>query len=358
MIKVEHLRIVYPNVVPLEDISFEVNRGDVISIIGPSGTGKSTLLRCLIQLEKPTGGKIWMEGQCINDVRYRKHKARQKIGMVFQHFNLFENRTVVENIMDAPVRLLHKAPQEAYDQAMDLLDLIGLTDKALSYPDELSGGQKQRVAIARAVAMEPEIILFDEPTSALDPTMVDEVLSYIRQLASEGMTMMIVTHEMEFARNVSNRVFYMDEGRIYEEGTPEDIFINPKREKTKAFVGRLKNLHMETLVKNHKLDLAVGKIETFALKSRIAGRLAYRLHLLYEELVQGNLIQHLDPEDTIIVDLDYSEIYGTASVTVRYTGPKYDPLDDADMLSGRMITGISKTAEYSFGEMNSIVCTL
>ncbi len=193
MISLRHVRKEYPNVVPLQDISVEIRKGEVISVIGPSGTGKSTLLRCINLLETPTAGEIVVDGEVITNKKCRINLVRQKMGMVFQSFNLFAHKTIIENIMMGQTDLLGRSSQEAYDKGMELLRTVGLSDKALSYPDELSGGQKQRAAIARTLAMEPEIILFDEPTSALDPTMVGEVLSVIRRLAGQGMTMMIVT---------------------------------------------------------------------------------------------------------------------------------------------------------------------
>ena len=225
MIKVEHLQKAYPGgVMPLKDVNCEIREGDIVCIIGPSGTGKSTFLNLINRLEMPTGGRIWFEGEDTTAKDYDDVMLRRKIGMVFQSFFLFSHLTIVENLMMGPVRLLKKSRQEAYDNAMRLLTSVGLGDKALSYPSELSGGQQQRAAIMRAVAMEPKVLLFDEPTSALDPTMVSEVLAVIRNLARQGMTMLVVTHEMKFAREVSTRVFYMDEGIIYEEGTPEQIF--------------------------------------------------------------------------------------------------------------------------------------
>ena len=227
MIKIEHLRKEYSSITPLKDVSTVINNGDVISVIGPSGTGKSTLLRCINQLEKPTSGRIWVDDLEITDPKCDITRVRQKMGMVFQSFNLFGHRTVIENIMMAPMRLLGKSKQEAYDTGMQLLRKVGLAEKALNYPRQLSGGQKQRIAIARTLAMDPDVILLDEPTSALDPTMVGEVQAVIRDLAKTGKTMMIVTHEMNFARAISNRVFYMDEGGIYEDGTPEQILSIP-----------------------------------------------------------------------------------------------------------------------------------
>ena len=240
VIRISHLKKSYDNLEVLKDINADVHRGEVISIIGPSGTGKSTLLRCLNLLEHPTGGSIIVHGEDILSKGYPVHLMRQKMGMVFQSFNLFDHKTVIENVMLAPCQLLHEDPEKARKEGMELLLKVGLAEKADVYPSSLSGGQKQRVAIARALAMKPEVILFDEPTSALDPTMVGEVLSVIRQLADEGMTMLIVTHEMNFARDVSTRIFFMYGGFIHEDGTPKQIFEAPKRSATKAFIQRIR----------------------------------------------------------------------------------------------------------------------
>ena len=240
MIEIKNLKKEYDIVTPLKDVSVTINDGDVIAIIGPSGTGKSTLIRSINLLETPTSGQIFLDGEEITAKGYDIRKARQKMGMVFQSFNLFGHLTVIENLMIPPMDILGKDKQEAYDTGMELLRRVGLAEKTLSYPDELSGGQKQRVAIARTLAMDPEVILLDEPTSALDPTMVSEVQAVIRELAKSGKTMMIVTHEMNFARAIANRVFYMDEGGIYEDGTPDRIFDEPQGDKTRQFIMRLK----------------------------------------------------------------------------------------------------------------------
>ena len=232
MIEIRHLRKEYEDTTPLKDVNAVINSGDIIAVIGPSGTGKSTLLRCINMLETPTSGQIIVDGQIINDGKCDLNEVRKKMGMVFQSFNLFGHLTVIENIMNPQITLLGRSRQEAYEKAMDLLSKVGLSSKALAYPDELSGGQQQRIAIARTLAMDPEIIHFDEPTSALDPSMIGEVQSIIRMIAKTGRTMMIVTHEMDFAKKISNRVWYMDEGGIYEEGTPKQIFENPRQYNT------------------------------------------------------------------------------------------------------------------------------
>ena len=245
MIRVSHLRKSFGDVAVLKDVSCEISRGDVISIVGPSGTGKSTFLRCLNRLEDPDGGSIEVNGVEVTAPNADLPAVRRKMGMVFQNFNLFGNLDVIGNVMAAQVDILKTPVAAAREKAMSLLARVGLADKAEALPEELSGGQKQRVAIARALAMDPDILLFDEPTSALDPTMVGEVLSVIKDLAKSGMTMLIVTHEMRFARDVSTRVFYMDEGVIYEEGSPDEIFSAPKREKTREFLSRGSAREME-----------------------------------------------------------------------------------------------------------------
>lgn len=223
----------------LKGISTNVNRGDVIAVIGPSGCGKSTFLRSLNLLEVPTKGQILFEGTDLTDKKTNINVVRQKIGMVFQQFNLFPNMTIKDNIMLAPVKLGILSKEEASQKADELLERIGLGDKAQAYPMQLSGGQKQRIAIVRSLAMNPDVILFDEPTSALDPEMVGEVLSAMKELARSGMTMVVVTHEMGFAREVANRVMFINEGVIAEEGTPDEIFSNPKSERLKEFLSRV-----------------------------------------------------------------------------------------------------------------------
>ena len=240
IIRVEHVSKVFEGGVhALDDCSLSIARGEVVAIIGPSGSGKSTMLRCLNLLEQPTSGKVIVDGVDITGSKVDLDLHRRKMGMVFQHFNLFPHMTVKKNITLAPVRLKLKTQAEADQTAMRLLERIGLADKADTYPAMLSGGQKQRIAIVRALAMEPEVMLFDEPTSALDPEMVGEVLDVMKELAREGMTMAVVTHEMGFAREVGDRVIFMDSGKIVEENTPNELFDHPQNERTKLFLSKV-----------------------------------------------------------------------------------------------------------------------
>ncbi len=235
MIEVKNLKISFGKLNVLKDVSIKIEKGEKIVIIGPSGSGKSTFLRCLNRLESPDGGQILFEGNDLTDPKTNLDLCRQKMGMVFQHFNLFPHLTVLQNITLAPVTLKLKTQEEAEKEAMELLERIGLPDKANVYPSTLSGGQKQRIAIVRSLAMHPDVMLFDEPTSALDPEMVGEVLEVMKDLAREGMTMVVVTHEMGFAREVADRVLFMNEGYIEEEGTPAEIFQHPKSERLQQF---------------------------------------------------------------------------------------------------------------------------
>ncbi|OQY40676.1 MAG: peptide ABC transporter ATP-binding protein [Fusobacteriia bacterium 4572_74] len=241
MIKISNLHKSFGSLEVLKGITKEINKGEVVAVIGPSGSGKSTFLRCINMLEEITLGKVIVEGKDITDPKVNINKIRQNIGMVFQHFNLFPHKTVLENLMLAPMKVKKIKKEEIIEKAKNLLKRVGLENKENSYPDSLSGGQKQRIAIARALAMEPDILLFDEPTSALDPEMVREVLDVIRNLAKSGMTMVVVTHEMGFAKSVANRVFFMDYGVILEDASPKELFEAPTHERTKEFLDKVLN---------------------------------------------------------------------------------------------------------------------
>lgn len=239
IIEVKHLHKVFGDLEVLKDISFNVEEGEVICLIGPSGSGKSTILRCMNLLERPTSGQVLIAGKDITAPKTDIQGIRKNIGMVFQHFNLFANKTILENMTLAPIKVLKKSKAEAEKEAMELLARVGLAEKANAYPAQLSGGQKQRIAIVRSLCMHPDVMLFDEPTSALDPEMVGEVLSVMRDLAHEGMTMVVVTHEMGFAREVGTRVLFVDEGRIKEENTPEEFFDHPKNARLQEFLSKV-----------------------------------------------------------------------------------------------------------------------
>ena len=239
MIEVKNLCKDFGKTKVLKNINYTINKGEKIVVVGPSGSGKSTFLRCLNLLEEPTSGEVWFEGIKINDEKCKIDKHRQKMGMVFQQFNLFPNMTVLQNITYAPIKLKLKTKEEAKESAMVLLQRIGLEDKAEAYPNNLSGGQKQRIAIVRALIMNPDVMLFDEPTSALDPEMVGEVLDVMIELAEQGMTMVVVTHEMGFARSVGTKVLFMDEGKILEQAPPNEFFDFPKHERAKAFLSKV-----------------------------------------------------------------------------------------------------------------------
>lgn len=239
MVSVQNLQKSFGNLHVLTGVNIEIAKGEVVVVIGPSGSGKSTFLRCLNLLEVPTGGNITFEGKSITDKKNDINQMRQKMGMVFQNFNLFPHLNVIDNVTIAPRKLKKLSKEEAERIAMDLLRKVGLEDKAKSYPSQLSGGQKQRIAIARALAMQPDVILFDEPTSALDPEMVGEVLDVMKSLAKEGMTMVVVTHEMGFAKEVGDRLIFMDGGKVVEEGDPSEIFANPQHPRTKDFLSKV-----------------------------------------------------------------------------------------------------------------------
>lgn len=338
MIKIEHLRKEFPASTPLKDVNTVIQNGDVISVIGPSGTGKSTLLRCINMLETPTAGHVFIDGTDVTDQKCNIDQIRQKVGMVFQSFNLFEHLTVIENIMMPQIDLKKRTRQEAFDKGMSLLHSVGLARQALRYPSEMSGGQKQRVAIARTLAMDPEVILFDEPTSALDPTMVGEVQTVIRQLAHSGTTMMIVTHEMRFAREISNRVFYMDQGIIYEDGTPDQIFNHPQKNRTRAFVNGLKVLHIHVNSKDFDFIGTQSQIEEYCYKNQISAQTAYRISSVFEELCVQILMPALS-ECTISMTVEYSEKSAQARMVLRYSGAPFNPETTANDLAYRILKG-------------------
>lgn len=354
LLEVKNLSKKFTDSEPLKDVNCSVHSGEVISIIGESGTGKSTFLRCINRLERPTSGKIFFHGEEMTDNPAVIRRLRQKIGMVFQSFNLFSNMNVLENIITAPMMLKGLERAAAIENAKILLEMVGLSQKITSYPDELSGGQQQRIAIVRALAMEPEIILFDEPTSALDPSMVDEVLSMIRSLAQKNYAMMIVTHEMRFAENVSNRIFFMNGGIIYEEGTPQEIFHAPKRDSTKIFINRLKTY--EKTFDSAKIDLmsVQNEIESFARKQFMSNRRNMSLQLIFEELIFNLLVNRHADLFPIKMKMLYNETLDECEVKIVYGGEKFNPLDEVNDISVTILKGIIWNADYKFDGKNTL----
>lgn len=333
MITVKHLSKVYINdgkpFTVLRDVNCEIKKGEVISIIGPSGTGKSTFLRCLNRLETPTSGEILVNGVDILDKNTDIAEVRRKMGMVFQNFNLFNHLTILENVTVGPVKLLGMSREDAEKQAMELLKMVGLSEKAAAMPSDLSGGQKQRVAIARCLSMKPEIILFDEPTSALDPTMVGEVLSVIRRLAQQGMTMAIVTHEMKFAKDVSTRIFFMNDGIIYEEGSPEVIFDKPLHPATTAFINKIRGINFQLTSRDCDWPAIMNAIDAFCMKYAIGDGANVRVKSIVKDMVTK--ILPMDGEITLHVD--YSEKKNRIYVTFYQKNKKEELLSGDEAMA-------------------------
>lgn len=324
MIELRHLRKEWDDeTIPLKDVNITINRGDVISIIGPSGTGKSTLLRCINMLTEPTSGQIIVDDVDITQKGCDLNEVRKKMGMVFQSFNLFGHLTVIENIMNPQITLLGRSRQEAYDKAMYLLQQVGLATKDLAYPDELSGGQQQRIAIARTLAMDPDIILFDEPTSALDPSMIGEVQSVIKLLAKTGRTMMIVTHEMDFAKKISNRVLFMYDGEIYEEGTPKQIFEHPKKEMTRRFIQRLSSLTYKIDSTDFSLETTNEELQAYGEKLLIESERLSKLSMALEEVCINNIAAYSENPEILVI-VEYSEKLDVLTMKIKYKGDYFD----------------------------------
>ena len=349
VIEISHLRKVYPNATPLADLSATIRRGEVISILGPSGTGKSTLLRCINRLEDPTSGRIVVLGSDVTEPACDLAKVRQRMGMVFQSFNLFGHLTVIENVMLAPVELKGISRQDAYDQGMRLLRQMGLADKALNFPDELSGGQKQRVAIARTLAMRPDIVLFDEPTSALDPTMVGEVLMVMNKLAELGLTMLVVTHEMQFAHDVSTRVFYVDQGELYEDGTPEQIFEHPERERTRAFIRQLKVYTAHVDSADFDFIETMAGIDEFGKRFRVPLKSVQGAQLVFEELGVRGVLPRLGASPDLTLTVEYEEKTGHTSLSLAWAGEDFDPMQGLDEISTAIVRGVTSRIEREPG---------
>ncbi|MFN7923034.1 MAG: ATP-binding cassette domain-containing protein [Bryobacteraceae bacterium] len=347
MIKVEHLTKAFGDLIVLRDVNAEIQRGEVVSIIGPSGAGKSTFLRCLNLLDRPTSGSIFVDGADILDRHTDVSAMRQKMNMVFQSFNLFAHLSVLDNLTLAPVKLRGLAREAAEQKAMDLLRMVGLGEKASSFPDQLSGGQKQRVAIARCLAMDPEILLLDEPTSALDPTMVSEVLAVIRRLARNGMTMAIVTHEMDFARDVSSRVFYMDEGTIYESGTAAEIFDTPARERTRAFIHRIRSFHRRITSADFDWYALKAEIERFGERQFLSREQRDHVALIAEELML--LHRRHVREGSVDLTISHSEKKGRVEIAVEAPAGAGNPLEQSTEdpgLGSAIVHGFSESVAH------------
>ena len=350
MIELVHLQKKYSTgLTPLKDVCVTINDGDVISIIDGSGVGKSTLLRCINMIDPPTGGQIIFNGVDITAPKYDVTLARRKMGMVFQSFNLFGHLSIIENIMLAQVDILKRSKQEAYDKGIELLKLVGLAGRENDYPDQLSGGQKQRVAIARTLAMDPEVILFDEPTSALDPTMVGEVQSVIVKLAKMGKTMMIVTHEMKFARSVANRIFFMAEGGVYEDGTPEQIFEHPQKELTKRFVFGLKVLEIHADGPDYDFYAGVGQIDQYCLENMVGESLRYRVQLVYDEMF-GAILKPVLEKMPAHMTITYDEKTNSVEFSITYDGERYNPAEAEDLFSYEFVEKAAGKIRHEYDE--------
>ena len=357
MIKIENLEKKYPNGNRvLHDINACIEKGEVISVIGPSGCGKSTFIRCLNRLEEMSGGHVWFNDKEITGKKADLHKLRLNVGMVFQEFNLFENMTAVENVMFPQIKALKKNKKEAYKKAMELLKSVGMAERALYYPSQMSGGQKQRVAIARTLSTDPQLILFDEPTSALDPSMVNEVEIVLRKLAKNGTTMIIVTHSMELARSISSRIFYLDEGTLYEEGTPKEIFEHPRRPKTKAFVNKLRITEFNIDSEDYDFVGMLSLMEAFSEQNDISRYARRQLRAVTEEFIIVIMGPELSRTRKIHVMAAYQPVTEQLQLVTEYSGDRFDArelvkidsIDDRYELSVRIINANISTFEYFY----------
>ena len=345
MIRFEHIRKEYKNATPLKDVNGVINDGDIVTIIGPSGTGKSTLLRMINGLEKPTSGKVFFNDEEITADGYDIIKLRRKVGMIFQSFNLFNNMSVLDNLVVPQLDILKAEKNEAREKALDMLKKVGMFQQANRMPSQLSGGQKQRVAIARTLVMDPEVILFDEPTSALDPTMVIEVENTIKWLAENHITMVIVTHDMRFAREISTRIFYMDTGEIYEEGTPEEIFDNPKRSRTKAFIANQRIMDIVIDGSDYDLDRINTAVSEFRRSQQYSDLLAHNISSVIEELIVQTIFTY-KPNAMVKLSLFFDG--EKLDYKVKYNGSKFDPVEEVNSLSMTIFRNVTSNYSYQF----------
>lgn len=326
MIQVQHLKSIVNGNIILRDLNFEINSGEVIGIVGPSGCGKSLLLRCMVELHKSDGGQILFDGKKLRKHRNGALLDNNKIGMVFQNYNLFEHLTVLENVASGPLHLTKKDPKKILDETTAIINGMGLGNVAYQFPATLSGGQKQRVAIARTLALDPEIILMDDPTSALDPLMKGEIEAVIRLLAAQGRTMIIVSNEMEIIKSVCKRVFFLYEGVVYEEGTPEEIFENPRKEATRRFVKELRVLDITVESKNFDFIGINTRIGEYCFSNGISSSLQDKLKAILEELFQMVIIQPID-DNHMTIAFEYDRKNQSLVGDVQFTGPFIDPDD-------------------------------
>lgn len=344
MIRLSHIMKKYDNITPIKDIDAEIKTGEVVAIIGPSGTGKSTLLRMINGLEKPTSGKVFVDDIEVNDKN--SSAITRKVGMVFQNYNLFNHLTVIENLMIAQIEILKRDKQVAYDKSIELLKEVRLLDKENSYPNELSGGERQRIAFARTLAMDPEVLLLDEPTAALDPKLVDEIKDLILKYAKTGKTILIVAHSMQLARDVSTRVFYLDEGIIYEDGTPEQIFDNPQKEKTHNFI-KNQNVIEFKIDKRFNFTKESISLAEFCLRRKAYLKLVNKVLLVFEETIEQILFVKYDNPD-IKVMVGYKN--ETLTMGIKYKGEKFDIKDSSNDISLKLVEGLASSIDYSYNE--------
>ena len=351
-LEVKEISKSFGNLKVLKNVNLSVKEGEKIVIIGGSGCGKSVFLRLLERLEEPDGGQIYIDGEEITAKNADVDRIRLKMGMVFQNFRLFSHLSVMENLCLAPVKVLGMQKNEAESKALDLLRQVGLVQKANDYPAVLSGGQQQRIAICRSLMMDPKVILFDEPTSALDPTMVGEVLAVMRMLAKRSLTMIIVTHEMNFAREIADRILYFDEGGIYEEGTPAEIFDAPKKEKTIAFIRKFKYFSFDITQREFDLMELQGGIQIFGEKYGMDHTHVYRLQICAEELIYEML--HSVPEDAEVrmhLDIRYSDSAKKTQFYLSSAGEKYNPFEqDEDGLGITILKSVAENLKYSHSD--------
>lgn len=355
MIAIKNLRKAFNDNVVLRDVNAEISKGEIISVIGPHGSGKSTFLRCMNLLEKPDGGKIIVGTENILMKHFNPIRIRSRMGMVSQSIDLFPHLMAVENIMLAPSQLSDQPKQKIYDRAMELLDIVGLTSKAYAFPEELSDGQKQRISIARTLAMNPEILLVDDPTGVLDSSMVNEVLAVIRKIAQTGITMLIATHEIRFARDISSRVFYLDEGIIYEEGSPEVIFKKPVCKKTYAFIKGINMYNAEILKKDFDLYHFLCTVDDFVEKQTIPLKRRIELSLYLEEFVRNVLFA---TASKVNIAIGVSDEDNSIEINAEFDGPDRNPLDSVGHLgetSRKILAKYARGVEYQHNSLKIIL---